>query len=85
MDQKRAQNNVGNVLKKSKQVRAREEEADPGHRPPSKRNHRGLPEREALCFVIGAEASREKHCGTSTKCAYSSSLSSHTGVFRTAW
>lgn len=38
-----------------------------GHRPPSKRNHRGLPEREPLCFVKGGEASGEKHCGTSTK------------------
>lgn len=50
-----------------------------------KRNHRGLPEREPLCFVKGAEASGEKHCGTSTKWAYSSSLSSHTGVLHTAW
>lgn len=57
---------IGNVLKESEQVRAREKEADPSHgcQLLSKRNYRNLPGRGLLCLVRrgqGQQGEAEQH------------------------
>lgn len=78
---------IGNVLKESEQVRAREKEADPSHgcQLLSKRNYRHLPGRGLLCLVRRGQGQQGRsRVALALSCAYSSALSSHTGMLRTA-